>query len=294
MEGTLRVIGAILVVATAISGASGDGWLDDIREDVRDPGPDSTPPPKKKKKKRHDDGSHFHFHFHDCDDDDDEDSGLYDIVGWFAAYCITSPIWGPHCAVGDDLSVEGFFPRFPYEGHWPGYMRIGVPSTAGRRFAGRFRVDYADNFDDLERIGGHLLVSTSSRLGLDTELSRFEESLHGGAHDQLWLGDCNVVFRFAQSPRSQWRAGIGFNWLDDPIDTNFGFNFTYAFDFFPRRPWVLSTELDWGTLGEAELFHFRSTAGVVLWSLESYVGYEYWDIDRSQTSALVAGVQMWF
>ena len=71
------------------------------------------------------------------------------------------------------------------------------------------------------------------------------------------------MFRFAQSPRSQWRAGIGFNWLDDPIDTNFGFNFTYGFDLFPRRPWVLSTELDWGTLGEAELLRACSVLTLV-------------------------------
>jgi hypothetical protein len=49
-----------------------------------------------------------------------------------------------------------------------------------------------------------------------------------------------------------FRTGLGFNWLDDPIDTNFGFNFTYGADLFPRRPWVLSATIDWGTLGEAE------------------------------------------
>ena len=27
------------------------------------------------------------------------------------------------------------------------------------------------------------------------------------------------------------------------------------------------TEIDWGTLGSAELFHFRTTAGAVLWRM---------------------------
>jgi len=82
--------------------------------------------------------------------------------------------------------------------------------------------------------------------------------------------------------------------LDDPLNTDVGFNFTYGVDFYPSRPWILSAELDWGSLREAELFHFRSTAGVVLWSIEAYAGYEYWNIDASQTSALVAGVRVWF
>jgi hypothetical protein len=293
LDGIVKLAWAILVTALAVTPAAANGWLAAVREDVRDPASETDPPPKEEEEgSDEDDGSHFHLHFHDCDDDDGLGFGKF--VGWFTLYCVTSPIWGPHYAVSDDLGVARFFPRFPYEGGQPGYMRIGAPPGGTWRYGGRFRADFARDFDDLERTGGHMLLSTSSRFGLDVELSRFEESLHGGARDRLWMGDCNVTFRFAQSDRSQWRAGLGFNWLDDPVDTDFGFNFTYGFDFFPHQPWVLSTELDWGTLGEAELFHFRSTAGVIVWSLESYVGYEYWDIDRSQTSMWVAGVRAWF
>jgi len=281
----------VSAILCGTSPASANGWLGTLRDDVRTSDP--APPPKKKKKK--DGDTHFHFTYNDCDCDDcDDDGGLSELAFWFGAYTITSPIWGPCAAVGDDYSVEYTFPRFPYGGGRPGYMRIPVDAEPGRRFAGRLRVDYADNFDDLERIGGRLLLSTSTRFGLDTGMSRFEESLHGGAYDHLWLGNLNVVYRFAQSPRSQWRIGLGMNWLDDPIDTDYGFNFTYGFDFFPRRPWVFSTEIDWGTLGHAELFHFRTTAGAILGPVESYVGYEYWDIDRAQSNALLAGVRVWF
>jgi hypothetical protein len=108
------------------------------------------------------------------------------------------------------------------------------------------------------------------------------------------MGDCNVVFRFAQGEHAQFRTGVGFNWLDDPIETNFGFNFTYGADLFPRRPWVLSGTIDWGTLGEAELFRFRTTAGVVFHGVEVYTGYEYLDIDTTQMSGLIGGVRIWF
>ena len=32
--------------------------------------------------------------------------------------------------------------------------------------------------------------------------------------------------------------------------------------------------IDWGTLGHAELFRFRTTAGVVFHGIETYAGYE--------------------
>ena len=92
----------------------------------------------------------------------------------------------------------------------------------------------------------------------------------------------------------QWRTGFGFNWLDDPVDTDFGFNFTYGADWYPARPWVLSATLDWGTLGHAELFRFHTTAGVLVNRVETYIGYKYLDIDRTQTNSLLAGVRIWF
>ena len=43
-----------------------------------------------------------------------------------------------------------------------------------------------------------------------------------------------------------------------------------------------------------DLFRFQTSAGVILNRLETYVGYEYYDIDRTQTNALIAGVGVWF
>jgi hypothetical protein len=227
-------------------------------------------------------------------------------------YGLTSPFWAPHAALGDDLECCGFFARFPYD-RVPGYVMKDPWLTPGgdpigpadsfladgwptrpRTLAARLRFEYADELNDLSRIGGHLLLSTASRFGLDTETSYLEEKLPGGGHDELWIGDCNVIYRFAQGERAMFRTGLGFNWLDDPIDTNFGFNFTYGADLFPRRPWVLSATIDWGTLDEAELFRFRATGGVIVHGVEVYTGYEYLDIDRMQTSGIIGGIRIWF
>ena len=299
----------VLLLAVCLSTASvAAGILQGIRNDVRGGGSDSS------SHDRNDDDDHRgHYDPTSCEDDDD---GCYGFIviesARLAFYAFTSPFWGPHAALEDDLCTYGCFPRFPYD-HVPGYlmsdprdcwpedpncavdpMRSDRWPAKPRTWAARLRMEYADEFHDVERISGHLLLSTRSRVGLDTETSYLEERLPGGMQDELWLGDCNVVCRFAQGERAQFRTGLGFNWLDDPEDTDFGFNFTYGADLFPRRPWVLSATIDWGTLGEAELFRFRTTGGVVVYGVEVYTGYEYLDIDSTQTNALMGGVRIWF
>lgn len=163
-----------------------------------------------------------------------------------------------------------------------------------RHWSCRLRAEYTSDFNDLSRIGGHLLLSSTSRFGVDTGFDYLQEELPGGGHDYLTLGDFNLVYRFAQSEHLQFRAGVGFNWLSDEIDTDFGFNFTYGADFFPIRPWVVSATLDLGTLGNAGLFHFRTTAGVIIHGCEVYTGYEYHAIGSTRINGLVGGVRVWF
>lgn len=300
-----RDIACVLLVLWVVVGAStesrAEGILQGLRDDVRSPSSSSSG------------GSRDRHHYYD-DHCEDNDGGFYTVFGQVCFYGLTSPFWGPMAVLDDDLSkFDGlYFPRFPYD-HVPGYQMDNPcevwesdPTCAAdslrsdrwpsrpRTWAARFRVEYATDFDDLERVGGHLLLSTRTRFGLDTETSYFQERLPADRYDHLWLGDCNVVYRFAQSEHAQFRAGIGFNWMDDPVDTDFGFNFTYGADFFPSRPWIVSTTIDWGTLESAELFRFRGTVGAILWGMEVYTGYEYLDVDSTQIHALMSGVRIWF
>lgn len=312
----LLAIGWCLPIPPGIRVADARGLLSTLREDVRAPRFSSDDDDDRhSRRRRHSHGS--------CDDDDG--SIFAEVFGPLVFHALTSPFWGPAAALGDDYGCESYFARFPYD-NVPGYMmrdgdqpmsfvsgppgddpalhsydpqangywRLDPWPTRRRRYGVRLSAEYGGTFNDLHRIGGHLLLETTSRLGLDTETSYLEETFPGGATDQLWLGDCNVTFRFGQSEHMQWRSGLGFNWLDDQADTNFGFNFTYGFDYFPARPWVVSATIDWGTLGSSDLFRFRTTTGVIIWGIESYVGYEYLDVDRTQLNSLIAGVRIWF
>lgn len=302
----------IWAVALPSSACGADGLLSDIRDDVRSSGegkPASEPEPAPS-----DEGPQRHKHHYEVEADDGQ-GGLF-LLG-LAAAGVASPFWGPAAILGDDYQIEGYFGDFPYDGRGEGYMVftplccdcaesateggevVHKPYCLWRRgssktFAGRLSVEWAEQPPDLGRVGARLQLNTASRFGLDTQIDWLREDSTGPQWDDLWLGDCNLVFRFAQSQRAQFYSGVGFNWLDDPIDTDYGFNFTYGADFFPARPFVISSSIDWGTLGHSELFRFRATGGLMINRVELFTGYEYLDIDRTQANTYVVGIGVWF
>jgi len=286
------------------------GELDSIRQDVRTPPPPSDSPPPSK-------------HYEDGESPETKDAvgQLWLLPEAACVLAVTSPLWVPIAALHDNYGPPVAFARFPYD-NVEGYLLVGpapvdlkdladqpanadtsssaaekesaVLAPEGSCFAGRLSLDYADNLDRLGQTGGDLLLSTAWRFGMDTQWHYFNEQLPGRASDHLWIGDWNLVFRFAQSEHVEFRTGFGFNWLNDPLDTNFGFNWTYGADFFPIKPWVFSTSIDLGRLGDAGLFHGRATVGVILDRFEVYTGYDYYDIGHVDISSLVGGVRVWF
>ena len=188
--------------------------------------------------------------------------------------------------------MQPHLPPFPYDE--PLEAAISGFDLNTRPWSLRLDVDYTNNFDRLDSVGGHFLLETASRFGLDAAACQLQERLPGGQRDRLCLGDANLVFRFAQSNWAEFRAGLGANWLADEHDTDFGFNFNYAADIFPYKPFVLSSAIDCGTLGHAGLFRFRTTVGVAFHGVEAYTGYEYLDVERAHYNAWVTGLRFWF
>ncbi|MEN6458794.1 MAG: hypothetical protein ABFC63_07680 [Thermoguttaceae bacterium] len=279
-----------LIVADLVRPAFGDGQLATLREDVRTANPGDPSPPASSDSSEH--GSRRSASEPGSVTEEDLSFGALLVGGMVVGGAVTSPLWVPHKLLDDDFSIGRSFAQFPYD-NVPGSMTIeGLTNT--KSWGAQLSTDYATGFDDLKSVGGHLIFSTASRFGADLSARDFQERLSTGQHDWLWLGDANLVFCFARNETMQWRTGLGINWLDDAHRTDVGFNFTYGFDWFPRKPWVVSTEIDWGNLGRSGLFHFRSTAGVMVNRFEAYTGYEYYDFDRVHTNALIAGVRVWF
>ena len=212
---------------------------------------------------------------------------------------IVGPFYCPHVCLGDSFSQPGYFAHYPYQ-YDVGYMLIDPVEAFGIDgprepywWAARVRGEFGTGFDDLDWIGGRVQLDTRSRFGVESDFRYVREDLDAG-RDTIWLGDANVLFRFAQSESFQFRTGLGFNFLADEIGSDSGFNFTYAVDCQPVRPLTIAAELDLGTLGHATLVHVRTTAGVVWGVSEAYIGYDLYDVGSTQVQGLVAGVQVWY
>lgn len=235
-----------------------------------------------------------------CDDDEGQTltevlfGPLLEAGAIGAVYLAGSPFTVPYHWLEDaDLDGVGHFPSWPYDAS-DGSMIIHDPDLQSHRtFAGKLQLFGVTDFDDMQRYQVRLQAEQTSRLGVDTETGLLRQSIPGG-HDELWLGDFNLTYRFAQSEQVQFRAGIGANWLADSVRGDAGFNFTYQVDVFPREPWTASALIDVGTLGDATLFHGRGTVGVMLRQWEIFTGYDYLRIGEFDTHGLLGGLTLHF
>lgn len=232
---------------------------------------------------------------YDSADCDHRDNPFWaESIGPFLGMVLASPWWGPHVALDDSFADEALFPRYPYQDGTSGALSFDSHPPAGSRpWGGRFTAEYGTDLSGLTRIGGHYLIDTRSRFGIDTEFNSWREERPLG-DDAMWTGDFNVVYRFAQSERVQFRSGLGANWLEDHGRGELGFNFTYGVDLYPAQPWVLSSTIDAGTLGDAGTFHVRSTAGVLLKNLEFFGGFDYRRIGSADLPGLITGIRLSF
>lgn len=265
-----------LVFAVAMPHSAFAGEFDAIRESLRTEPENSEPKP-----------------YRPADDCDDEPGLFSQFLGQAFIHALISPWSVPLFLTGENnFADRAVVVPEPYRDA-PFAMKFEPAEDELPNIFGRLQLDFATNFDDLERVGGQLLLETPWRLGLDTGWSNWWEQ-QGSSRDTLQLGDANVVFRFAQSENLQFRTGLGINWMADSAAGNVGFNFTHGFDYYPKKPWVISSTVDIGTLGHAGLFHNQTTVGLLFRRCEIFTGFEYYHIGRGELSGWINGLRWRF
>lgn len=290
----MRLMLTLAFVLANNNGQTQAGTFDKISSEVRQPNTGSTsnapskpaPTPKRKNRSRNSDARHEEY----CDDDNDNALAAFLATGVLVG--VTSPFWGPNVALEDDISQAGYFPEHPYENAEGSLLFDKSPQGAHDSLI-VLQGQYGDNFDDIIHANGRVLMEHSSRFGFDTEFFYRNEVVPTG-NDELWTGDFNVTYRFAQSEKWQFRAGLGANWLvyNDEVDE--GINFTYGADWFPADPIVVSTLLDWGRVGDAGLFHGRATIGLSHNGWGVFTGYDFFEIGHQEIHSWINGIELRF
>lgn len=265
IRGLLSLVMLTLLVRPSSLNAQ-EGVLQQVREEVNS---------EKQADRQGSDTTGRRPHHEHCSDTGSE--------SWWAILGL--PFWGPYYGLGDNYSENtSRRPALPYADYSP----------LGPTWRTRLSLDNSTDFSGLNRLNGRLLFDTCTRFGVETEWLWLHERLGGRRTDDLVTGHVNLTFRFAQGEGAEFRAGLGARVLSDHGDTHLGFNFTYAGDFFPVKPFVISTLFDLGTVGAAGYFHGRITGGVTHGSWEFLGGFDYLRIGRVDMPAPVVGVRCWF
>jgi hypothetical protein len=282
-----RAVGLSLGLATLMIGpdvAPASDPLSSVRHEVRTEQPREPRPPSEPKRRSA---------TSDEDDDGFSDDGTLLLAGLFGVGIVAaSPWWIPMTLVEDRHPGPAYFAAAPYVDA-PGAM-VYDPEEPAFNWASRLGCEYLDDFEGVTAYRGRLVVEHVNRWGIDSEWNYWRESLSPGVHDQLWTGDANIVYRFAQNERVLMRSGLGVAWLADNEEVNLGFNFTYGADIYPIEPLVFTADLDAGWIGEAWMLHLRATAGLVYRQAEVYAGYDYLEIGNAQLNGVVAGLRILF
>lgn len=139
-----------------------------------------------------------------------------------------------------------------------------------------------------------MLLEHHTGAGVDFQWNSYREELGGGLVDELHFADINFLYRLAEHETYLIRAGLGVNILGDAFATDTGINFTTRLDVFPVRPFVITTEIDLGTIGDTETIHGAARVGLILDRFELFGGYDYRRIGAFELKGPMAGLQIWF
>jgi hypothetical protein len=278
---------ALIVLAAARADAQ-DGRLQQIRNDANAPTTSSS-------------GSAKGSSGSSCNDDDDGGN----LWNGLSIAVVAAPFYLPIMMLEDKYEHALPFTPFPYANDYHGYQimptewaktyyNVDTSDVPRKTWAVRLSIENGNDFEGMNRVGAQLKLEHESRWGIFTNWDYFRENLCNGQHDQTYIGDTNVTFRFAQNEMASMYAGIGFRMLTDRVQTNYGVNFTYGGDWFPVRPLILSFQIDAGNLGSAGVFHARGSIGAIWHGVEIFTGYDYLSIGTTSLQGPMAGLRFWF
>ena len=215
--------------------------------------------------------------------------GLGTLAGNVVTNTFLLPVTAPKLLVNDRGEYANFS-VYPYADDTANMLLTPHAKKNRKLLRTRLLTEYSDNFDRQQKITTRILLDTRFRLGLDASFDYLREQLGGSSHDQTWLGDCNFVYRFAQSEKVEFRTGMGFAWQSDSLGSDTGINFTYGGNYYLGKPHMIDFDLDLGRVGSAGLTRFRTGYSLYFYRVRATLGYEYLKVGSFDASYMSSGV----
>ena len=183
-----------------------------------------------------------------------------------------------------------YFLAFPYQDGLDSYLTDSTLHTNAIRFS----FDYATDFNDLDQWMGRVFYESNGLFAADAQWSYYTESIGFGAKDDMHVGDVNAMLRLLQFEKLEGRFGVGIGWLSDRFATDVGFNGTVQLDYFIAKPVVISTDFDFGSIGDASTIHLNTSMGMMIQNGELRIGYDYRKIGAAELDGMSFGLRWWF
>lgn len=218
------------------------------------------------------------------------DSFFMEIFGPILSYIFISPYSVPYTFWDDGFDTHLCFHPYPYYSTEKGYL---TESDDLKGLAFDLSSAYKIYRGDVYGVGLNFKARTNFRFEVHADYNYLEEKLDNGTKDSLYLGNINVLYRFAQNERLLMHSGLGLNILHDKED-KFGFNYNYSLEAYPFKPMYLAIGVDLGLLGGASYVRFRTMVGVVYRSYEVNIGFESYNIGDTSLEGLIFGFKMYF
>lgn len=153
-------------------------------------------------------------------------------------------------------------------------------------------LDASDPYD-LDRFGLNARLA-GGKSGTHSSWNFYREHLLGRRIHDPKIGDANLTYCLLQADCIAMNFGLGCRWAKDRASTELGPRACLSADFFPMRPLHLSTSIDVGTLGGADVLHLNGTLGVVYQRWEVFSGYDFLSIGPLDLHGPLVGVRLRF
>jgi hypothetical protein len=237
-----------------------------------------------------------------CNASNEDVGGLANVFlagGFFSAdlyrglgIALICPYYFPYDSWDAGYSVSMYFSPYPYYLKNKGYLKDQKEDFSKSwvyDIDNEYKIFRNENFG----MGLNFDIRNRSRIEFQGEVNYISDLSVNGKIDKMYLGNANILFRFAQNQYLLMRSGLGVNAFLSKEDSYHLF-YSYSVDVYPIKPLYCSARIDLGLIGRTSFFRLRTGIGLLHKRLEVNGGVEMYHIGRDSLIGFYMGAKLYF